>query len=159
MKKQAIVAGGKSDLASLPISPFLKAPCPLAERRPMGRMPLFLVVLVALVSCLGDQQVRKVRESLGAATNSSPPSKDAQFAPPLSHEPIYWDSGGKAVKGLLQINDSFGSVVYVRGTAVDAYLQRQNELKKNDQVYCVVFTFNDPRGPGSVQGPGRAPKQ
>ena len=116
----------------------------------MGKVWKWLLVLACCggtFSCLvqEDSDVRKMRSSLDAGSTKSDAKKNEKddFGPSVSDEPVYWFVADEPLLGILRVPPSLETPVSLRGTEIDAFLENQRTLGKDDAVYCLVFNFNN----------------
>ncbi len=107
---------------------------------------LLICIIILITSCIDRGPIDKIRRPFKiAATEDTRKKNDNEtFGPPLVEENVYWSNKQTSFVGTLDVSKSFDSVVYLRGKSIDTYLKEQITLQNKNDIYCLVFNFNNP---------------
>jgi hypothetical protein len=118
--------------------------------------PFIFALLLALVSCMGQQEGSSGRRSTassaqgGSTTADDKPSNEPTFQNSSS---AYWFSGGLEIPGSLLINENTTQALYLRGPAVHRFLGVEDNFSS---VFCMVISYVDAGGLNKRQLRARA---
>jgi len=104
----------------------------------MNSLSSSLIILLALffAACV-PQSPKSTRKSTKAASTGTT-ATPTPSAPTFSGN-AYWYNG-QVINGVLEIPDTFSSVVYLRGDSVNSFLAQSSA--QMSAVYCTVISFN-----------------
>ena len=107
----------------------------------MGKKLQLLSLFTGLLlsSCFNKLSVdQKARKTLGVQDTQSREEDDLNS--PSFSESIYWFHQKQSIPGILEIPDSFESIVYLKGSSINSFL-KQNRGPDTEKTYCLVFDF------------------
>ena len=108
---------------------------------------LLILIPILVLACIPEGPSKKTRSIFKAKDLEGPRKKNSDdfFPPPQGVKSIYWSNKTTSFSDILKISESFDSILYLRGKALNDYLQNELTGTTIANNYCLVFNFNNPQ--------------